>query len=73
MSVGYSGVLPLTMPNYTRFSEGHVVKTIEIPATRELEIVARIHTTRVDDTWLVEGEKQSSVLVAGPVVTPHTY
>ena len=33
-----------------------VVNTLEIPATGELEILARIHTTSAGGTWLVEGE-----------------
>ena len=42
-----------------------VVNTLKIPATSELEILACIpHTTLVGGTWLIEGGKLSSVLVA---------
>ena len=66
MSVGHHGVLPLVSnPCHTTQSPVKltVVNTLEIPTKSELEILARIHTTSVGGTWLVEGEKQSSVLV----------
>ena len=74
MSVGHHGVLPLaTNPCHTTQSPVKVtiVNTLEIPATSELKILARIHTTSAGGTWLVEGEKQSSVLVARAAVMPY--
>ena len=47
------------------------MKMLEIPATSELEIMARIPTDTAGGTWLVEGERQSSLLIARVAVTPN--
>ena len=68
ISVGHRGVLSLTTNSFhTAQSQVKVtvVKTLEILATSELEIMSRIHTDTAGGTWLVEGERQSSLLRRG--------
>ena len=74
VTVGSRGIIPLsTHPSQKpeKASTVSLVETLRIPAVNEIEVMGKIHTSTTDSMWLVEGNKQTSVLVARAAVRPN--